>query len=91
VRASGWVVHTLEAALWAFYHTDSFEEGALLIPPLGEDTDTVGAVYGQLAGAYYGVDAIPARWLAALAHLPMIRACADDLLDFAMPELHGSR
>lgn len=46
VHSSGWVIHTLKAALWAFYHTDSFEEGAILIPPLGEDTDTVGAVYG---------------------------------------------
>lgn len=87
VRTSGWVMHTLEAALWAFYHTDSFEQGALLIPPLGDDTDTVGAVYGQLAGAYYGFEAIPDRWLSALAHLPMLKACADDLYHFANPEV----
>jgi ADP-ribosyl-[dinitrogen reductase] hydrolase len=62
IRASGYVVHTLEAALWAFYHSESFEQGALLAVNLGEDADTTGAVYGQLAGAFYGAEAIPQRW-----------------------------
>ena len=62
IRASGYVVHTLEAALWAFDNSTSFEEGALLACNLGEDADTTGAVVGQLASAFYGATAIPARW-----------------------------
>lgn len=62
INSSGYVVHTLEAALWAFYNTGSFREGALLAVNLGDDADTVGAVFGQLAGAYYGVHDIPTEW-----------------------------
>ena len=64
--ASGYVVHTLEAALWAFDQSASFEEGALLAVNLGEDADTTGAVYGQLAGAYYSAAGIPDRWRTTL-------------------------
>ena len=63
ISASGYVVHTVEAALWAFMSTDTFEEGALRVVNLGQDADTVGAVYGTLAGAWYGVHAIPDAWL----------------------------
>jgi ADP-ribosyl-[dinitrogen reductase] hydrolase len=66
VRASGYVVHTLEAALWAFHRSATFEEGALLAVNLGEDADTTGAVFGQLAGAHYGYSGIPQRWLELL-------------------------
>ena len=59
IRARGFVVKSLEAALWAFYNTDSFEDGCLLAVNLGEDADTVGAIYGQLAGAYYGLVKYP--------------------------------
>jgi ADP-ribosylglycohydrolase len=62
IRASGYVVHTLEAALWAFHGSSTFKEGALLAVNLGEDADTTGAVYGQLAGAFYGAAAIPQSW-----------------------------
>ena len=54
---------TLEAALWAFARTDDFESGAAAAISLGLDTDTTACVYGALAGAHYGVDAIPVRWL----------------------------
>jgi ADP-ribosyl-[dinitrogen reductase] hydrolase len=53
------VVRALEAALWAFHHSDSFREGALRAVNLGDDADATGAIYGQLAGTYYGVNAIP--------------------------------
>jgi ADP-ribosyl-[dinitrogen reductase] hydrolase len=53
IRGSGYVVHTLEAALWSFCNSDTFRDGALLAVNLGEDADTTGAVYGQLAGAYW--------------------------------------
>jgi ADP-ribosyl-[dinitrogen reductase] hydrolase len=66
IHATGYVVHTLEAALWAFHHSDNFRDGALRAVNLGDDADTTGAVYGQLAGAFYGVDAIPADWRAII-------------------------
>lgn len=50
-----WLCRSLEAALWAFYNSGSFEKGALLAVNLGDDADTTGAIYGQTAGAYYGV------------------------------------
>jgi ADP-ribosyl-[dinitrogen reductase] hydrolase len=55
IKGSGYVVRSLEAALWAFHKSSSFEEGALLAVNLGDDADTTGAVYGQIAGAYYGM------------------------------------
>ena len=78
--ATGYVVDTLEAALWAFDRTKTFREGALLAVNLGNDADTTGAVYGQMAGAYYGVDAIPAEWREKLVHLSMIEDLATTLL-----------
>lgn len=82
IRGSGYVVASLEAALWAFYHSSSFKEGALLACNLGDDADTTAAVYGQLAGAYYGIGlpgGIPDAWLAKLAHGEMIEAFAEQL------------
>ncbi len=66
IRGSGYVAHSLEAALWAFHRSGSFEEGALLAVNLGEDADTTGAVFGQIGGACYGLDGIPAPWLEKL-------------------------
>ena len=85
IRGSGYVVDTLEAALWAFHRSSSFEEGALMAVNLGDDADTTGAVYGQLAGCYYGVTGIPPRWLDRLAHRELITAFADRLHDAAWP------
>lgn len=62
VKGSGYVVRSLKAALWAFYNSDSFREGALLAVNLGDDADTTGALYGQTAGAYYGEGDIPKPW-----------------------------
>ena len=59
IKGTGYVVRTLEAALWAFYHTESFKDGTLMVVDLGDDTDTTGAVYGQLAGVYYDQSSIP--------------------------------
>ena len=71
----------MEAALWAFYKTDSFEDGCLLAVNLGEDADTVGAIYGQLAGAYYGLNKIPKKWTNKLAKLEMIENLIEKLLE----------
>lgn len=80
VRGSGYVVESLEAALWAFATTDAFANGALAAVNLGDDADTTGAVYGQLAGAYYGVEGIPDGWLGRLAWRERIEGWADGLL-----------
>lgn len=67
IFGSGFVVQSLEAALWCFAHSDDFEQGALLAANLGDDADTTAAIYGQLAGAFYGIDALPKHWLKKLA------------------------
>ncbi len=72
IRGGGYVVESLEAALWSFHRSESFEHGCLLAVNLGGDADTTGAVYGQLAGAFYGINGIPARWMGKLAHLDLI-------------------
>lgn len=73
IRGSGFVVHSLEAALWSFANSDTFEDGALLAANLGEDADTTAAIYGQLAGAYYGYNQLPESWLEKLAWREEIR------------------
>ena len=79
IRGRGYVVDCLEAALWAFHRSETFRDGALRAVNLGDDADTTGAVYGQLAGAYYGEDGIPASWRAMLAHGDRIEGYADQL------------
>ena len=59
IQSSGYAIHSLEAALWSFYHTNTFEEAILKSVNLGDDADTVAAITGQLVGAYYGMDRIP--------------------------------
>jgi ADP-ribosyl-[dinitrogen reductase] hydrolase len=76
---SGYVLKTLEAALWAFYCSNTFEEGCLMAVNLGGDTDTTAAVYGQLAGAFYGETGIPNRWHYKLAHKEKIIELANDI------------
>jgi ADP-ribosyl-[dinitrogen reductase] hydrolase len=85
ISSSGYVVHTLEAALWCFHHTDSLEEAVLLAANLGEDADTVAAVTGQLAGAFYGASAIPAPWLETLHAREQLEAAVHDLLAASKP------
>jgi ADP-ribosyl-[dinitrogen reductase] hydrolase len=76
IRGSGYVVECLEAALWCFDHTASFEQAVLAAANLGDDADTTAAVCGQLAGAYYGIEGIPAGWLNRLAARSMIEQMA---------------
>ena len=80
IQGTGYVVHTLEAALWAFHHTDTFEEGALKVVNLGNDADTTGAVYGQIAGVYYGEKGIPKDWKEKIFKKELIENYADKLL-----------
>jgi ADP-ribosyl-[dinitrogen reductase] hydrolase len=79
IEGSGYCVKSLEAALWAFHKTDNFRDGALLAVNLGDDADTTGAVYGQLAGAFYGEQGIPEGWRKKLAMRSVIEDLADRL------------
>ena len=67
IQGIGYVVKSLEAALWAFNKTSNFREGLLMAVNLGGDADTTGAVYGQIAGAFYGKDKIPENWRTQIA------------------------
>ncbi len=79
IRGSGYVVEALEAALWAFFKARDFREGALLAVNLGDDADTTGAIYGQIAGAHYGVGSIPEEWREQLTMCDEIVEMADGL------------
>ncbi|CAF1132603.1 unnamed protein product [Adineta steineri] len=64
IRGKGYIVNALEAALWAFWSDEgSFKKGACAAVNLGDDTDTTAAIYGQLAGAYYGYNNLPSEWI----------------------------
>lgn len=80
IRGSGYVIESLEAALWCFWHTDNFQDAILAAANLGDDADTTAAICGQVAGAYYGATAIPDRWLRHLVMRDDIQALADRLL-----------
>jgi len=77
IKSGGYVVESLEAALWGFAQAEDFRHGALMVVNLGHDADTTGAIYGMLAGAYFGVDGIPDRWLQKLALRDTIEGFAD--------------
>ena len=83
IKGKGYVVKSLEAALWAFHRSDTFREGCLLAVNLGDDADTTGAVYGQLAGSFWGEKGIPESWRAKLAHHSLIESLAERLLDLS--------
>jgi len=72
INSSGYVVDTLEAAIWCFLTTNSFKEALLRAVNLGLDTDTVGAVTGGLAGVYYGLAGIPIEWLSKISKIDEI-------------------
>lgn len=80
IQGSGYVVKSLEAALWAFHKSQTFEEGCLLAVNLGDDADTTGAIFGQLAGAFYGENRIPASWITKLHGREMIQNMASKLI-----------
>jgi ADP-ribosyl-[dinitrogen reductase] hydrolase len=79
IRGSGYVIQSLEAALWCFWHTSDFESAILKATNLGDDADTTAAVCGQVAGAFYGEEGIPAHWLERLVMREMIADLADRL------------
>jgi ADP-ribosyl-[dinitrogen reductase] hydrolase len=84
IRGSGYVVESLEAALWCFAQTDTFESAILMAANLGDDADTTAAVCGQVAGACYGASSIPSLWLERLALNAEITQLADKLSEKAI-------
>ena len=82
IEGTGYVVRSLEAALWAFYNGETFMEGCLNAVNLGDDADTTGAVYGGLTGAYYGEGGIPADWIKGIAHRDLITGFAERLAGY---------
>lgn len=79
IRSSGYVAHSLEAALWCVHRTADFRGAVLMAANLGEDADTTAAITGQLAGALYGVSGIPEAWAARVAWGERIRETAGKL------------
>jgi ADP-ribosyl-[dinitrogen reductase] hydrolase len=67
IKGTGYVVESLEAALWCFYQTDTFESAILNAANLGDDADTTAAICGQIAGIFYGESGIPTKWLERLS------------------------
>ena len=79
IKSSGYVVHTLEAAVWCLLNSDSYSGCVLKAVNLGDDTDTVGAVAGGLAGICYGYDSIPGEWLDVIVSKDWIEKLCGDL------------
>ncbi len=80
---TGFVLDTLEAALWHLLHAETFENALIRAVNMGGDADTIGAVTGALAGAYFGLGAIPARWLETLQDREIIEELADRLYELS--------
>lgn len=80
IKSSGYVVDTLEAAIWCFLNTDTYRDCVLKAVNLGEDTDTVGAVAGGLAGLYYGIEEIPEEWMNILPKKAWITELIEKML-----------
>lgn len=79
IRGNGYVIDSLEAALWCCHQTDNFRDAVLLAANLGDDADTTAAVVGQIAGAMYGESGIPSEWRAKLVMAAEIRTLAEKL------------
>ena len=87
ITGGGGIFQALEAALWAFHRAETFREGALLAANLGRDSDVVASAYGQIAGAYHGVSAIPGIWRNSLMKQEVVIDSADRLLTHALVTL----
>ncbi|KAE8411992.1 ADP-ribosylation/Crystallin J1 [Aspergillus pseudocaelatus] len=87
MRSSGWVVDTLEVALWGFFKYDCWAEGALAVANLGGDADTAAAVYGGLAGAFYGIESIPTEWVDGMQNKGFIAEVAGKLSEIVSREV----
>jgi ADP-ribosylglycohydrolase len=83
IKSTNYVVDSLEAALWAFYRSADFKEGALMLANLGDDASTACAIYGQLAGAFYGISDLPIEWTEKLSMKQKIEEFATQIFNFS--------
>lgn len=83
IKGSGFVIESIIAALWCFWHANDFREAILLAANLGDDADTTAAVCGQIAGAYWGYDSIPQDWREALT-------MEDEIKNLAIKLIHNA-
>ena len=90
IRSSGYVVDTLEAAIWCLINSKSYKDCVLMAVNLGDDTDTVAAVAGGLAGLYYGSGDIPIEWTAKIVRKDYIEELSDKL-HYSLTEEDGGR
>lgn len=81
ISSGGYVVDTLEAALWCLLNTDNYEDCVLKAVNLGKDTDTTASVAGGLAGLVYGLDGIPGEWIKVLQGKDIIDSCCEKFLE----------
>ena len=79
ISSGGYVVHTLEAAIWCLLNSDSYANCVLKAVNLGDDTDTTGAVAGGLAGLCYGYDSIPKDWMGSVDSKEWVERMCEDL------------
>ncbi|THB67108.1 MAG: ADP-ribosylglycohydrolase family protein [Gammaproteobacteria bacterium] len=79
VKGSGYVVDSIDAAMWCFQYTNNYKDAILKAANLGDDADTTAAICGQIAGAYYGIEGIPESWLEKLVMREEIENLADEL------------
>lgn len=85
IKGTGYVVESLEAALWCFFNTHSYEEAVLEAVNLGDDADTTAAICGQVAGAFYGDENIPIEWRVSVYRSLFIQNLADRLYESVPP------
>lgn len=81
LKSSGYVVDTLESAIWCFYYSNSFEDAVLKAVNLGGDTDTIASITGSLVGIYYGYDSIPKEWINKIVKKDYIDTLIEEYLE----------
>jgi len=86
---SGRAINTFNAAMWAFQSTGNFEDGMIAAVNLGGDSDTIGAVYGQIAGSYYGYSNIPDRWLNGILYKNFIDKLMTNMMNVLGVEIEN--
>jgi len=84
IQSDNNIIHCLEAALWAFYSTNTFEEGCIMAVNLGANANAIGAIYGQLAGIYYGFTQMPQKWISKLHKFSYLYEMSRNLFDLSI-------
>ncbi len=90
MRSGGYVIETIEAAVWCLITSDSFKDFLLKVVNMGHDTDTVAAVAGGLVGLYYGIDAIPKDWLDEITPKEYVEELCERAKHFILMEFISS-